>query len=189
MKSEKSFLAKESHMSGFTFRKSLHGGVTAPAELDLLGANSVVFQIGDAIRIDEDGCAALVTTGDNILGFVTGVMDANGLPITPDSGTLDTYTMVTANETTPKYRVKYIPALQDFLFSNDADDTLTDTMLFQLFDLNDENDVDVAGASDTTGQVRLIARDPDGDGDASKGLFQVVESFWAQAYEAGGIEA
>lgn len=175
-------------MSGFKFRKSLHGSSEAGI-LELPGANSVVFQVGDAIRIDEDGKAALIVTGDNILGFVAGVVSKDGVSIDPDSGTLDTYTMASNNETVAQNKIQYTPALQEYLFYNDADNTLAATNLFQLFDLNDENDVDVASASDTTGQVRLIQLDPDGDGDASKGLFQVVESFFAQAYEAGGIEA
>lgn len=176
-------------MAGFKFRKTLGGGTAEATELSLIGTNSGVFQIGDAIRVDEDGRAALVTTGDNILGFVSGVTTVNDTYTTPDSGTTDTYTMASDNETVAQRKIKYVPALQEYLFYNDSDDTLAVGNLFQLFDLNDENDVDVGTASDTTGQVRLIQLDPDGDGDASKGLFQVVESFFAQAYESGGVEA
>jgi hypothetical protein len=174
-------------MTGFSFRKSLIG-TQAPAVLDLLGSNSVVFQVGDAVRIDQDGNAALVTTGDDIHGFVTGVVGPNGESIDPDSGTLDTYTMASNNETVAGKKVRYVPAFPFYLFYNDADDTLAATNNFQYFDLNDENDVDVATASDTTGQVQLVERDPDGDADASKGLFRVRESTWAQVMTSG-IEA
>lgn len=176
-------------MSGFKLRKRLSGGGKDVSLLEIIGANSVVFQVGDLIRVDQDGMGALVTTGDDILGVVSGVVNANGIPVTPDSGTLDTYTMTSDNETVNGYKVQYIPALADYLFFNDADASLTATMLFQRFDVNDENDVDVATGSDTTGQVQLVQRDPDGDADASKGLFRIVESTFAQALTGSGIEA
>lgn len=180
-------------MAGFTFRKSLQGAQEV-AQLDLIGANSVVFQVGDLIRVNTSGFAALATAGDLILGVVTGVVSKNRTTIDPDSATLDTYTMASDNQTVAQKRVKYIPALQDYLFYNDADDSLASTNLFQYFNLNDENDVDVSGSSDSTlSTVRLVQLDPDGDGDASKGLFQIVESFWAQncmgTVDTGGIEA
>ena len=180
-------------MAGFTFRKSLQGAQEV-AQLDLIGANSVVFQVGDLIRVNTSGFAALATAGDLILGVVTGVVSKNRTTIDPDSATLDTYTMASDNQTVAQKRVKYIPALQDYLFYNDADDSLASTNLFQYFNLNDENDVDVSGSSDSTlSTVRLVQLDPDGDGDVSKGLFQIVESFWAQncmgTVDTGGIEA
>lgn len=174
-------------MAGFEYRRSLIG-TAAPAVFDLLGSNSVVFQKGDAIRIDADGNAALVTTGDDIHGFVTGVVGPNQESVDPDSGSLDTWTMTSDNETVAKERVRYVPALPFYLFYNDSDDTLAASNNFQFFDLNDENDVDVASASDSTGQVQLVERDPDGDADASKGLFRVRESTWAQVMTSG-IEA
>lgn len=181
-------------MAGFRFRKNLDGSNQAPVVKNLVGANSVVFQVGDLIRVNNAGFAALVTTGDLILGVVTGVSAKNGGRTDPDSGTLDTYTMTSDNQTVAQREVHYIPALANYLFYNDSDDTLARTNLFQYFDTNDENDVDVASASDTTvGQVRLIEIDPDGDADASKGLFQIVESFYAQngggTVGTSGIEA
>jgi len=63
------------------------------------------------------------------------------------------------------------------LFYNDSDDTLALTNDLQLFDHNSSSDnIDVATASDTSGQMQLVQRDPDGDADASKGLFRIVES-------------
>lgn len=176
-------------MAGFRFRKQLNG-TNSYVQKNLVGANSVVFQVGDLIRVNQSGFAALVTTGDVILGVVTGVTDANGIKIDPDSGTLDTYTMASDNQTVALKQVHYIPAFPEYLFYNDSDDTLARTNLFQWFDVNDENDVDVATASDSTvGQVRLIEIDPDGDADASKGLFQICESFWSPSTGSGGVEA
>jgi hypothetical protein len=183
-------------MSGFTFRKSLDGSV--PAELEIIGGNSVVFQVGDLIRVDADGFAALAVAGDLILGVVTGVTDQHGLPIDPDSAaTPDTYTMGSANETagvSSNKKIHYIPALANYLFYNDADSALSQALLFSYMNVNDENDVDPGSTNDSTlSTVRLIEIDPDNDGDTSKGLFQIVESFWAQncmgTVDTGGIEA
>lgn len=180
-------------MAGFTFRKSLTGAGEA-ASLQIIGANSVVFQRGDVIRVNNAGFGALFTAGDLVLGVVTGVVDKNGARIDPDANTLDVYTMASDNQTVAQKKVQYIPALQDYLFYNDSDDTLARTNLFQYFPLNDENDVNGSSSSDSTlDTVRLIEIDPDGDGDASKGLWQFVESFWAQncmgTVDTGGIEA
>ena len=180
-------------MAGFKFRKSLQGAGEA-AELKIVAANSIVVQIGDVIRVNNAGFGALFTAGDLVLGVVTGVSNVNGMPIDPDSGTNDTYTMASDNQTVAQKKIHYVPALQDYLFYNDSDDTLARTNLFQYFPLNDENDVNGSSSSDTTlDTVRLIEIDPDGDADASKGLFQFVESFWAQncmgTVDTGGIEA
>lgn len=181
-------------MAGFKYRKSLSGSAQTPAELRIIGANSVVFQVGDVIRINNAGFGALFVAGDLTLGVVTGVVDKNGKAIDPDTNTLDTYTMASDNQTVAQKKVQYIPTLQDFLFYNDSDDTLAQTNLMQYFPLNDENDVNGSSSSDTTlDTVRLVEIDPDNDGDASKGLWQFVESFWAQncggTVDTSGIEA
>ena len=76
------------------------------------------------------------------------------------------------------YQVAFIPALPQYLFYNDADASLTRTMELQYFNITAATaQIDVATATDTAcEQFRLIQRDPDHDGDASKGLFQIVES-------------
>lgn len=181
-------------MAGFSYRKSISGNAYQPALHYLVGANSVVFQKGDVIRINNAGKAALFTAGDLVLGVVETVVDANGAPVDNDSGTNDTWTMPSDNVTVAQRKVAYVPALADYLFYNDSDDTLAATNLFQYFPLNDENDVNGSSSSDSTlDTVRLIEIDPDHDGDASKGLFQFVESFWAQnamgTVDTGGIEA
>lgn len=181
-------------MSGFSYRKNIDGSAYAPSLLRITAANSIVVQKGDLIRVNNAGFGALVTTGDLILGVVEGVEDENGLPVTTDSGTTDTWTMASDNQTVAQKRIAYIPALQNYLFYNDSDDTLARTNLFQYFPLNDENDVNGSSSSDSTiDSVRLIEIDPDNDGDASKGLWQIVESFWAQncggTVDTSGIEA
>jgi hypothetical protein len=180
-------------MSGFSFRQQIDG-TNSYALLEIAAANSIVVQKGDLIRIANDGFGALLTAGDLVLGIVEGVVDANGLPVDTDSGTTDTWTMASDNETVALKKIQYVPALQQYLFFNDADSSLSRTLLFTYMNVNDENDVDPGSTSDSTlSTVRLIKIDPDGDGDASKGLFQIVESFWAQncmgTVDTGGIEA
>lgn len=172
-------------MAGFAYRKNLDGSNVAPAMMVMDADDSVTFQKGDLVRVNQDGDINLVAGGDAIAGVLVAILTANGLPVDTDSGTTDTWT--TPASTT--YKAQFIPALANYLFYNDADASLTATMMFQYFDVNDENDVDVALASDTTGQVKLIERDPDGDGDASKGLFQIVESMFAQLDNTSGVEA
>jgi len=182
-------------MAGFRFRKSLTGAGEA-ASLEIIAANSVVVQVGDLIRINNAGFGSLVTTGDLVLGVVTGVVDKNGAAIDPDSGTLDIYTMASDNQTVAQKKIQYIPALQEYLFYADADGDFAQTNLMQYIGVDDENNPDAASVapSDTVvNTLRLVQLDPDGDGDASKGLFQIVESFWAQncmgTVDTGGIEA
>jgi len=165
----------------FLFRKSIDGSSTPPVNLYAVGKNSIVFQVGDLIRINTSGFADLVDTGECIGGVCVGVVDSNGLPIAPDSGTMDTWTMGGSNQTVTYAQVVFIPALPSYLFYNDADGTLTRAMEFGYFDTNDENDVDIARYTATwSAQVQLISRDPDGDADASKGLFRIVESQFGQ---------
>lgn len=183
-------------MSGFTLRKRLGGPAKDVTLLEIPGANNVVIQKGDVIRVDTDGFGALFVAGGLVLGIVAGVVDNKKNAVDPDSGTLDTWTMPAANETaaTRTRYIQYIPTLQDYLFYNDSDASLARNQLFQYFPLNDENDVDGSTGNDSTlNTVRLIEIDPDGDGDESKGLFQFVETFWAQncggTVDTSGIEA
>ena len=181
-------------MAGFRYRKNLDGSSQSPTNLSLVGANSVVFQVGDLIRVNNAGRAALVTTGDLVLGVVTGVTDKNGAPISPDSATTDTYTMPSDNVTVAQRKVFYIPALPNYLFFNTADSAVTVADLFAFMAVNDENDVDPGTKSDTVvDTVRLIEVDPDATGTTGEGLFQIAESFWAQSgggtLDTSGIEA
>lgn len=172
-------------MAGFKYRKNIDGSTGAPTILEGIGKNSVVFSEGDLIRVNTSGFIDVVDTGEAITGVVQGVVDAHGIKIDPDTGTLDTYTMASDNQTVAQKRVRYIPALPHYLFYNDADASLTQAMDLKYFDTNDENDVDVASATDsTTAQVQLIERDPDGDADASKGLFRIAESHFNSSVRA-----
>jgi len=166
---------------GFKFRKNLDGSAYVPSNLYFLGANSVAFQVGDPVRINTSGyCDLSDAVGDALVGVVVTVVDKNGKALTPDSGYTDKWTLPATNVTAAVYgyKVGVIPALPQYLFYNDADASLTQTMELQYFDCTVSTaQIDVATATDTaTASWRLIERDPDHDGDASKGLFQIVES-------------
>lgn len=167
-------------MSGFAYRKNLDGSAYNPINMRLLGKNSIQFSVGDLIRVNTSGNIDLSDSTEGVAGVVVTVEDANGLPVDPDSGTTETWTMSSTNTTVALHKVVFIPALPNYLFYNDSDGTLTDTNLFQYADVASSQQVTTGGFTDTaTKQVRLIERDPDGDADASKGLFQIVESQFA----------
>ena len=161
-------------MAGFQYRKSL---ITKdePTLVYFIIDNSSTITIGDAIMIDSNGHAVVATAGEEIAGIAAQVVDKNGIAIEPDSGTTDTFTVESDNETDKMYKVGII--MSPFaLFSNDSSGTLATTNLLQFFDLTDEDTINQSSASDTSGQFQLIGLDPDNDGDASKGLFRIAES-------------
>ena len=161
-------------MAGFSPRKSL---ITKdePTLLYFIIDNSDTIQIGDAIMINTDGHAVVATAGEEVAGIAVQVVDKNGKAVDCDSGTTDTWTVESDNETDKAYEVGII-ASPFMLFSNDSDDTLATTNLMMFFDLIDENTIDASSASDSNGQFQLVGLDPDGDADASKGLFKISES-------------
>jgi len=161
-------------MAGFAFRKNLDGSADVPSTLSILGKNSVTFQKGDLVRVNTSGVVDVCDSTEAPAGVVVSVVDNKDSGLPTDSGTNDTWTLASNNETVAKRKVKFIPALANYLWYNDADDTLSQANIFQYFEANDENDIDVAQATDAGGTFRLIVIDPDGDGDASKGLFQIV---------------
>ena len=161
-------------MAGFSYRKSL---ITKdePTLLYFIIDNSDTITIGDAIMINGDGHAVVATAGEEVAGIAAQVVDSDGIAIDPDSGTTDTFTVDSDNETVDQYKVGLI--VSPFaLFSNDSSGTLATTNLLQFFDLTDEDTIDQGSASDASGQFQLVGLDPDNDADASKGLFRIAES-------------
>lgn len=169
---------------GFQFANTLGGESITPLTLDVLAKASVAFEKGDAVRINTSGHVDVADANEAIAGIVLSVVDKYGTRVDNDANALDTWTMDSDNvtDTDKNYQVRFIPALANYLFYNDADGDLAQTNLLQYFDLADHTQVQQSSASDTAPkQVRLVAIDPDGDGDASKGLFQIIESQFAQA--------
>lgn len=162
-------------MAGLKYRKSL---ITkdAPTLLQYIIDNSDTITIGDVVRLNTDGHVTLAGAGNTVLGVVVGVVDSDGIALSPDSGTTDTWTVDSDNETVDQYEAQVIVDPYA-LFSNDASDDMATTNLGQFYDIvAASNQIDESSASDTAGQFQLISLDPDGDGDASKGLFRIAES-------------
>lgn len=171
-------------MAGFAFRKNLDGSAYVPALLYGIGKNSVVFTKGDAVRLNTSGFVDLATTTEQVIGIVAGVVNSQGASVDADSGTTDTYTMNSANQTTGgQYQVAFIPAFGHYAFSADSDTTIEQASLGKYFALNSTSDgVVTSGESDTIGtlDLQLVGIDPDNDADASKGLYRFVNSQMGQ---------
>jgi hypothetical protein len=77
--------------------------------------------------------------------------------------------------------IGFIPALPNYLFYNDSDGDMDEAHIGYFFDLVSHSQIDESTGHDTTQRTcKLWEYDPDHDGDASKGLFQVVESQFGQ---------
>lgn len=165
-------------MAGFSYRKNLDGSAYVPSLLTVGVKASTTYSVGDMIRINTSGTASLAAATTAVAGVLATVTDANGLAVTPDSGTTDTWTIAASGATT-NYKVKFIPALPNYLFyaNGDADTAVGD--LFAYTDLTDENSP-ANSFGDTAATLKLIERNPDHDADDSKGLYQVVESQFGQ---------
>jgi hypothetical protein len=179
-------MAKSSGAKGLEFRKSLYG-LEQPARLQFRVANSTTLTIGDVVRLNNAGFISLSGVGAPSLGVIDGICDDKGINMasliyTNNTGATisgdDTVTTASDNQTRAEY-VKasvIVDPSGSLLFYNDASGDLAQTNLGQLFDLVSTSDqIDQASASDTSGQFQLLVLDPDGDGDASKGLFRVSE--------------
>lgn len=167
---------------GFQYARNMDGSAYVPSLIYAIAKDSVTFTIGDAVRINTSGYVDICDAGEYVVGVIAQVVDADGYPLTPDSATTHDYTMDSDNTTVDQNLIGFIPALPHYLFWNDADADLSAIDIGQYFDLISSSQVDGDSNHDTTTKtVRLWQYDPDGDADASKGLFNFVES---QIYNA-----
>ena len=181
--------------TGFYFRKGLNG-LEHPATTDILLAASATVKIGDLVRINTSGLLVRAETGTVVGGVLVGIVDQNGINVFSPraSGTTgatltadDTITTASTNISDASKQLKgqvILDVSGQCLFYNDADGDFAQTNLFQFFDVAAGSQVTTGGASDANGQVQLIAIDPDGDADASKGLFRLNETQFS-----GGIDS
>lgn len=173
--------------TGFRFRKSL-SGLEHPSTMDVILAGSATVKIGDLVRVNTSGLLVRCETGEVPAGVLVGIVDKNGINVfsprasgttgatlTPDDQVATASTNATDATKYLKGQVVMDPA-GDCLWYNDSDNTLAQTNLFQMFDVANGNQVTVGSAGEANGQVQLIEIDPDGDGDASKGLFRINEN-------------
>lgn len=171
----------------FEYKKNLLGVGSVPTPVKIPVDNSTTLKIGQAVRVNTAGYIVAAGVGNPILGIISGFIDNEGTPVngfgydvskTGHTNSGDD-TVVTASDNRTRAKKVYaevILPLGGTLFYNDANDDFAQTNLMQLFDLVSTSDqIDKATASDTNGQFQLIQLDPEGDGDASKGLFMVAE--------------
>lgn len=175
-----------SSSAGFRFRKNLASS-EQPASLRFRAGDSATLTIGDAVRLNTSGLAVIAAAGNPVLGIVTGIVDKDGInpfSLAYSNGTGATLTgddtVATASDNSTRADYIEVEVLVDpagnLLFYNDADDTMAQTNVGQLYDVVAASDqIDESSASDTSGQFQLVSLDPDGDSDASKGLFRIAE--------------
>lgn len=161
------------------FRKNLDGSSQVPSLLYGIGKNSVIFTVGDAVRFNTSGFLDLATTTEQVFGIVAGVVDSKGASVDFDSGSINTWTMASDNQTVAMKQVSVIPAFGHYAFSADSDTTIEQSSLGKYFALNSTSDgVVTAGESDTVGSLdlQLVGIDPNGNADASMGLYRFINS-------------
>ena len=172
-------MAFPANSEGFFYRKSIISS-DEPTIFDFILNDDEAVRLGDAVDLNV-GFIQVVDAGDPVLGVVEGIVDQNGLAVNHASADIDgtlnddvSYTAAADNETDKKVRVQCI--VSPFaVFYNDADSTLTPAEVGRFFDTTATGD-QITGAGGASGQFQLISTDPDGDGDASKGLFKISES-------------
>ncbi len=187
--------------TGFRFRKSLYGG-DLPAALRFRVANSITLKIGDAVRVNTGGFVALSGATAPVIGVCTGIVNNEGInPFSLGAGTAgatlipdDSVTTAADNQTRAvsdgfiEAEVVVDPS-GALLWYNDADGDLAVTDVLSLYDsLGGSDQINQGSADDTNGQWQLISVDPDGDDDASKGLFRIVEGELAVGVDQGNAK-
>jgi hypothetical protein len=174
--------------TGFRFRRSLYGG-DLPAGLRFRVANSATIKIGDAVRVNNAGFLVRAAAGNPVLGILTGIVNNTGINVfglgaTTASATLTEDDQVATSSTNQTNNVAtgwiegevVVDPAGALLWYNDADDTMAQTNVCQFYDVVAASaQIDESSADDSSGQFQCVVLDPDGDSDASKGLFRIAE--------------
>ena len=173
-------------MAGFEYRGQLNGAEN-PVVLDVLIGASLTVKVGDAVKVyafSSGGGCSRASAGNLILGIVQGIVNKDGIDLdNADTSTYDgtwtsstkTYAAASDNLTDKQIKAKVIVDT-NALFYNDTAGSLAAGDEYKHFDLNDQDQIADQDGADAAGAFILIKRDPDGDGDASKGIFIISES-------------
>lgn len=175
-------------MAGFEYRGQLNGADN-PVTIDVVIKNSATVKVGDAVYNDTNGLTR-ATNSTPILGIVAAITNADGIDLdnAPTSTYDGTWTsssqtyVASADNITDKKVVAKVIADPFALFYNDGDGDMTINDVGTHMKLADQDQVTVGSPSATVGQMQLIKWDPDGDANASKGIFKISFS-QAFAYE------
>jgi len=179
-------MALSSGTKGFYYRGSLLGVHSSPMILEVILAASQTVTLGDAVRVNTSGYSVVCGATSLVAGVVKGIVDKNGMSVfsprsSRGSATVsgdDTCTTASDNTTVDQIKAQIEIALPgNSLYYNDANGDFTQSEVFKYFDLTSTGDqIDQGTGSDAAAVAQLIKIDPDGDGDASKGLFIFAET-------------
>ncbi len=140
---------------------ALSNGGIAPFKTII--ANSQAITLGDAVVTASGFISPSITTAA-ALGIVIAVEDKNGLPINPDAGTADTYTVASDNQTV----AQIVAVVDESPFSiysfkiNATPGTTTGSNLRGYYcDFADHSTLAESGAATTGKVVRLLGVDPE----------------------------
>jgi len=169
----------------FQYRGQLNGAEN-PVVLDILVGNSDAVVVGRAVKLDtlgNGGGIIAATAGSRIIGILIGLTDKNGIDLDNSklsiTGTwvpsTQTFTAASDNMTVDQVRGKVVVD-KNSLWYNDTAGDLVVADEYKFFDVASAAQVADQNGHDTAGALMLIKRDPDGDGDASKGIFKIAES-------------
>lgn len=150
-------------------------GQTEPIVKSYVINNSATIKAGDFVRLDTNGNVVRATATTNILGSCQGVVDVNGGNVATDSGTNDTWTVASDNETVAmKKALVYVSptAVYRVDFSGDIG-TTSGSVVGARFDLTDHDTVDETSAGTGSAQVALVDTIAD---DADRGEVVIVEN-------------
>jgi len=174
-------------MAGFEYRGQLNGAEN-PVTLDLVIANSATVKVGDVLTMTalaSGGGVSRASAGNRVLGVCVGIVDQNGIDLDNTSpsnfdgtwtSSSKTYVASSNNKTNKLVKAKVVVDKYSIWY-NDTAGSLVAADEFKYFDLNDQDQIADQDGHNTAGAFLLIKRDPDGDADASKGLFVITESY------------
>lgn len=173
-------------MAGFEYRGQLNGAEN-PVTLTVPIAASATVKVGDALQLEDfssgGGCKR-AAAGTEVLGICLGIVDRNGIDLDNTSTanydgtwTSSTKTYVAAADNMSDKKVACLVVVdKNALWYNDTAGDLAAADILKGFDLADQDQIADQNGADGLGAFRLVKLDPDGDGDASKGIFMIAES-------------
>ena len=116
-------------------------------------SSGVIVTVGNVVTLVSGYVENIADTGEPVLGVAAGTVTGNG---------------------TNKVQVYTDPNL---IFYNDSDGTLAQTDVGKVYRTTASKKIDQStGAVNTAYAFVLVGVDPDGDADASKGLFKIYRS-------------
>ena len=174
-------------MAGFEYRGQISGGKENPVMHSVLIGNTQTVKVGDAVKLvafSSGGGLCRATAGEEVLGILVGIVDKNGIDL--DNTSTDNYdgtwtssskTYVTsADNMTDKLVRGQVVVDKEAKWYNDSAGTLAAADEYKFFDVTDQDQIADQDGADNAGAFVLLERDPDGDADASKGIFKLAES-------------